>query len=234
VLSDNQGFETPAAPSAPYLPGQLPDGAVPPEVALRRSRIGLWGGALGTPILLAISALLVSFAHAPPGIGIIALAWLFFQFILAGGPSRAMTRKNPARLDAGQMLLTRSSWTGTRTLNLARLAKVRRVKWSARSEYGPTTRHDFVILTDSAGVRLSLLLSPAMTYVGDALRYQQQHQLPVAQVSRFASMGLGLSPSELGFRAGRTVVVMVVAAVYVAAVAWLMVKGIPALAPGHH
>jgi len=54
------------------------------------------------------------------------------------------------------MLITGRSWTGHRTLDLAQLSRVRRVKWTFSGEYGSSIHVDYVTLTDRTGVRLSM------------------------------------------------------------------------------
>jgi hypothetical protein len=138
-----------------------------------------------------------------PGIGIIAFFWLLYQVCWAGGPT-VTSRAQLPRVDRQRMLMTGRSWTGRRTLNLAELAQVRRVKWTFSSQYGTSDRVDYVILTDRSGVRLSMRRRTALEPVPWALDHQLQNGLPRARVSRFAAIGLGLAPDDTGFRLQRT------------------------------
>jgi hypothetical protein len=90
-----------------------------------------------------------------------------------------------------------------------------------------------MLCTDRSGARLVLPRGAARGPVHEALAYQRKHHLPPAKVSRFAAMGLELAPSDLRFRAVRTLLLIAGLIAYTAIVCWLMVKGIPALAPGH-
>jgi hypothetical protein len=211
---------------------QLPDGAVSPRVAQLRSRIGLWAPALSMPVVLAGSALAVAFAHAPPDIGVFAIFCGVAQGFLLR-PRRAKGRRRPARLDTDQLLLTGRTWTGARTVDLTKLARVSRVEWIFRSEYGATRTVDFVICADSAGARLALPRPAAEDPVRRALDYQRQHHLEPARVSRFAAMGLGLAEYSLLFLLARTAVLVAAVFGYCALVCWLMLTAIPSLAPGH-
>lgn len=212
---------------------RLPAGAVSPRVAVWRSRIGLWVPALGVPVLLAASALLVAFAHAPPGIGVIAFFCLLAQAAALNGPSRAKSRRRPASLDSGQLLLTGRSWTGTRTVDLTKLARVRRVKWTFSDEDGRSRTVDYVICADSTGARLALPRAAAVEPVQQAVAYQRQHHLPAARISRFAAIGLWLADDSLQFRMIRAAVLIAGVAGYAALTCWLVVTAIPWLAAGH-
>lgn len=206
---------------------------MPPELSLRRSRIG-WGvPVLGMPVALAVSAVLAATKVTPPGIGVIALFWGFAQAVWVGGPTLTSRRQLP-QVDRERMLMTGRSWTGRRTLNLAELSRVRRVKFTFSNQFGAGTRRvDYLTLTDRAGVSLTMPRWAATTAVQAAAEYQQRHGLPAARVSRFAAMGLGLVPGDLPFRAVRMLAVLVGVAGYVVVVGYLIVKGIPALA-GYH
>ena len=214
---------------SPARPGSRPDDAVPMEVSRRRSRIGLLVPALGMPVLLGLSAILVATKATPPGIGIIAFFWGFAQLFVVTGSGR---RKN-TRTDRQHGLITSSSWTGPRTLNLTRLATVRRVKWTFTSEYGGSDRVDYMLLTDAEGVRLTMSARAAAEAVPWALNYQRGHNIAPARVSRFAAMGLGLARNDSGYRLLRFVVLLALIVAYVAVIGELIVTLIPALAPGH-
>lgn len=211
---------------------RLPAGTVPPEVSLRRSRIGWWVPVFGMPVLLALSAVLAITKATPPGIGVIAFFWGLVQVVWVGGPTVTRKRQLPY-LDKEHMLITGRGWTGHRTLNLAELSRVRRVKWTFVSEFGESNRVDYVTLTDRAGVRLTMPRWFAVGPVTLALDYQREHGLPGAQVSRFAAMGLRLAPSDLRFHLVRVLVILVGIAGYTVAVGFLIVRGIPLLA-GYH
>lgn len=184
------------------------------------------------PVLLVLSLVLAVTKATPPGIGVIAFFWLLAQFIWVAGPTVTGRRRLP-RLDRQRMLMTGRSWTGHRTLDLAQLSQVRRVKWTFSSEYGTSNRVDYVILTDRAGVRLSMLRRTAAEPVDLALAYQREHGLPPAQVSRFAAMGLGMTPSDTRFRMARTLAILAVGAGYFFLVGLLIAEVIPRLA-GYH
>lgn len=205
---------------------------VPPGVSLRRSRIGWWAPVFGMPVLLALSALLAGTKAAPPGIGIIAFSWGLLQAVWIGGPTVTRRWQLP-QVDQERMLMTGRNWTGRRTLNLARLSRVQRVKWTFRGQYGTTDRVDYVILTDEAGVRLSMPRWAATEPVQLALSRPREQGLPGVRISRFAAMGLGLAPDDMRFHLTRTVILMSGLVVYAALVSVLIVKGIPALA-GYH
>jgi hypothetical protein len=194
----------------------LPAGVVPPELSLRRSRVGWQVPVFGMPVLLAVSAVLAGTKVTPPGIGVIAFFWGLAQTIWLGGPAITSRRQLP-EVNRQRMLITGRSWTGHRTLDLAKLSRVRRVKWTFSSEYGGSKRVDYIILTDRARVRLSIPRWAAAEPVELALAYQRQHGMPQAQVSRFAAIGLALAPGDARFRIAR----------------FLIVKAIPALA-GYH
>jgi hypothetical protein len=147
VLSDNSGSAIVADGTA----GPLPAGAVSPQVSLRRSRIGWLVPVLGMPVMLALSAVLAGTGLAPPGIGILAFFWGMVQTVLVGGPTGPTGMRHPPQVDHGQMLMTKRSWTGTRTINLARLTRVRRVKWTFSGEYTAGRTVDYLICTDSTG-----------------------------------------------------------------------------------
>jgi hypothetical protein len=157
------------------------------------------------------------------------------QAVLLAGPTAMTTsgRRHQAEVDSGQMLLTGRSWTGTRTINLARLSRVSRVRLHYRSEYSAGRTVDYVICADSTGARLALSRQAAAEPVRRALAFQRKHNLPTARVSRFAAMGLQLAPDSLRFRFVRGLVVCAAVIAYVAAVGGLIVVVIPALAPGH-
>jgi hypothetical protein len=228
MLPDNS---SPAAPR-PHPAGLVPPGTVPPPVSLRRSRIGWAVPLLGMPLLLALSAVLAATKATPPGIGIIAVGWGLFQAVWAGGPTVTRRRQLP-QADRSAMLMTGRSWTGRRTLDLSRLARVRRVKWTFSSEYGSSRRVDYVVLTDQAGASLTVLRRTAGGPVQWALDYQREHGLPQARLSRFAAIGLGLAPDNVRFRLQRTLVIFAALAAYVAVIGVLVVQVIPALA-GYH
>jgi hypothetical protein len=193
----------------------------------------LWVLTLGVPVLLAASALLVAFAHAPPGIGVIAFFWLLAQAVVLDGPSRAKSRRHPASLDGGQLLLTGRSWTGTRTVDLTKLARVSRMKWTFSGEDGRSRTVDYVICADSTGARLALPRAAAIQPVHQAVAYQRRRHLPAARISRFAAIGLRLADDSLQFRMIRAAALMAGVAGYVALASWLIVTAIPWLAPGH-
>jgi hypothetical protein len=117
----------PAPGSAPggtaeHGAGQAPDGAVSPQVSLRRSRIGSWVPIYGMPVLLVLSLILAVTKATPPGIGVIAFFWMLAQAVWVSGPS-AMSRRQLPRVDQQRMLMTGRSWTGHRTLDLAKLSR---------------------------------------------------------------------------------------------------------------
>lgn len=211
---------------------RLPADVVPPEISLRRSRIGWQVPVLGLPVLLALSAVLATTKATPPGIGVIVFFWGMVQAVWIGGPTRRNCRAFP-HLDRQQMLLTGRNWTGQRTLNLAQLSRVRRVKWTFSGQYGTIRRVDYFVLTDRAGVRLSMPYHAAIGPVQCALDYQRKHGLAEARLSRFATMGLRLAPADAGFRIARTLVIFAGIAGYVAVVGSLIVWAIPTLA-GYH
>ncbi len=199
---------------------------------MRRSRIG-WGVPVFVmPALLVLSLILAVTKVTPPGIGVIAFFWLLAQAVWVGGPTVTSRRQLP-RVDRQQMLMTRRSWTGRRSLNLAELIRVRRVKWTFNGEFGTSDRVDYVILTDRAGVQLTMPRRIAVDPVEWALAYQRENGLPPARVSRFAAMGLGMTPSDMRFRMARTLAILAVAGGYGFVVMLLIVKVIPALA-GYH
>ncbi len=212
---------------AEHAPGTLPAGTVSPAVSLRRSRIGWWVPVFGMPVLLALSALLAVTRVTPPGIGVIAFFWALAQGVWVGGATVTSRRQLPS-VDRDRMLVTGRSWTGRRTLNLAELRQVRRMKWTFRSNQA-----DYVTLADRAGVHLSMPRWSAAGPVKSALAWQRERGLPEARVSRFAAIGLGLAPSSIGFRTARTLVIAAGLAAYVAVVEILIVQVIPALA-GYH
>jgi hypothetical protein len=154
------------------------------------------------------------------------------QAVWVGGPTLTSRRQLP-QVDRQRMLISGRSWTGHRTLDLTQLSRVRRVKWTFGGEYGGSTRVDYVILTDRAGVRLSMPRWAAVDPVKSALSYQRQHGSPQAQVSRFAAMGLRLAPGDVRFRLARTLTIFAGIAGYVFGVGSLIVEAIPALA-GYH
>jgi hypothetical protein len=101
----------PAPGSAPggiagYRAGSAPDGVVPPQVSLRRSRIGWWVPIFGMPVLLVLSLILAVTKATPPGIGIIAFFWALGQAIWAGGPTVTRRGQLP-RVDRERMLMPR-------------------------------------------------------------------------------------------------------------------------------
>jgi hypothetical protein len=199
---------------------------------LRRSRIG-WGVPVFVmPALLVLSLVLAVTKATPPGIGVIAFFWLMVQAIWVGGPTVTSRRQLPW-VDQQRMLITGRSWTGRRTLNLAELSRVRRVKWTFNSEYATSRRVDYVILTDRAGVQLSMLGRTAVEPVEWALAYQRENGLPPAQVSRFAAVGLGMTPSDIRSRMVRTLAILAGVGGYFVVVGLLIVEVIPALA-GYH
>src|ERR1700690_2440927 len=108
---------------------QLPAGIVPPELSLHRSRIGWQVPLLGMPVVLVLSTVLAVTKVTPPGIGVLAFFWGLVQAVWVGGPTLTSRRQLPD-VDRQQMLMTGRSWTGHRTLNLAELSQVRRVKWT--------------------------------------------------------------------------------------------------------
>jgi hypothetical protein len=227
----------PAPGSAPggiagHRAGSAPDGVVPLQVSLRRSRIGWWVPIFGMPVLLVLSLILAVSKATPPGIGIIAFFWALGQAVWAGGPTVTRRGQLP-RVDRERMLMTGRSWTGHRTLDLTQLRRVRRVKWTFNSEYSSSRRVDYVVLTDRAGVWLTMPRRTAVEPVQWALAYQSQHGLPLARVSRFAGMGLGMIPSDIRFRVARTLALFVAVGGYSAAVMVLIVEVIPRLA-GYH
>ncbi len=206
---------------------------MPPQISLRRSRIGWWVPLYAMPALLVLSAVLAVTKITPPGIGVIAFFWLLVQGVWAGGPTVTSRRQLP-RVDRQRMLMTGRSWTGRRTLNLAELSSVRRVRWNFRSQYGQGRRVDYVILTDRSGVRLSMLRRTAVEPVQWALDYQREHGLPQARVSRFAAVGVGLAePGDRGYQLARPLTIIAVAGGYGFVVLYLTVKVIPAMA-GYH
>jgi hypothetical protein len=219
--------------AARVRPEQWPGGIVPPGLSVRRSRIG-WGvPLLGMPVALAVSAVLAVTKATPPGIGVIALFWGFVQAVWVGGPTLTRRSQLP-HADREQMLLTGRSWTGLRTLNLAELSRVRRVKFTFSNQFGTGTRRvDYLTLTDGAGVSLTMPRSAATGAVQTAVAYQREHGLPEARISRYAAMGMGLVANDLRFRMVRTLAVFVAVVCYVFAVGFLIVKGIPVLA-GYH
>jgi hypothetical protein len=231
VLSDNSGSGIAADAAAGHLSGRLPAGAVSPQVSLRRSRIGWLVPVLGMPVILALSAVLAGTGLTPPGIGILAFFWGMAQTVLVGGPTGPTGMRHPPQVDHAQMLMTKRSWTGTRTINLARLTRVRRVKWTFSGEYSSGRTVDYLICTDSTGVRMTLPRA-AIGPVRSALAFQHKHGLPEARVSRFAAISLRQAPDSVGFRAARTLLVLAVVIAYLAVVAELIVVAIPALAPG--
>jgi hypothetical protein len=186
----------------------------------------------GMPVLLGLSAVLAATKAAPPGIGIIALMWGFAQSIWIGGSTRMRRRQRPD-VDAERMVITGRSWTGRRTLNLAELRRVQRVKYTIRGRYGGTVRVDYVILVDAAGVHLSVPTSGTGGLIRRVLAYQQEHGRPQARVSRYAAMGLDLAPGDLRFSVLRGLGVFVATAAYTALICVLIVDTIPALA-GYH
>lgn len=209
-----------------------PADVVPPGISQRRSRLGWMIPVLGMPVMLGLSAVLAATKATPPGIGIIALAWGFGQSIWIGGPTRTRRRQLP-HVDAERMLATGRGWTGARTLNLAELSRVRRVKYTIRGRYGGTVRVDYVTLVDRAGVRLTMPVSMAAGLVHRALDYQRDHGQPEARVSRYAAIGLGLAPRDVRFTLERGLAIFVATAGYIALVCVLIVEIIPALA-GYH
>jgi hypothetical protein len=224
--------DRPPGRASGQVTGRAPVGTVPPQVSLRRSRIGWWVPAFGMPAALVLSLVLAVTKATPPGIGVIAFFWLLLQVIWVGGPTVTSRRQLP-QVDRQQMLISGRSWTGHRTLDLAHLSTVRRVKWTFSSEYGGSSRVDYVILTDRAGVQLRMLRRTAAGPVEWALAYQRQNGLPPARVSRFAAIGLGMMPSDIRFRVARTLAILVVSGGYFAVVGLLIVEIIPALA-GYH
>ena len=205
---------------------------MPPQVSLRRSRIGSWVPVCGMPALLVLSLILAVTKATPPGIGIIAFFWLIVQFIWVSGPSTTSRRRLP-RVDRQRMLITGRSWTGHRTLDLAQLSRVRRVKWTFSGEYGSSIHVDYVTLTDRTGVRLSMPRRTALEPVQLALAHQREQGLPLAQVSWFAAAGFGQASSEVWVRIARTLVIIGVAGGCTFGVMFLIVKVIPMLA-GYH
>lgn len=184
------------------------------------------------PVVLALSAVLAVTKATAPGIGVIAFFWLLVQAVWAGGPVLTSRRQLPYT-HRGQMLMTGGSWTGRRTLNLAELRRVRRVKFSFSGQYGGVRQVDYMTLTDRAGVSITGPTWSVSGPVQTAVKYQREHGLPEARISRFAAMGMGLVPKDLRFRAARTLALYAALLGYVAVVGVLIVKLIPALA-GYH
>lgn len=183
-------------------------------------------------VILALSAVLAGTGLTPPGIGILAFFWGMAQTVLVGGPTGWTGMRHPPQVDHAQMLMTKRSWTGTRTIDLARLARVRRVKWAFSGQYSPGRTVDYLICTDSTGVRMTVPWPTAIEPVRRALAFQRANGLPEVRVSRFAAISLRLAPDSIGFRAARTLLVIAVVIAYLAVVAELIVVAIPALAPG--
>jgi hypothetical protein len=229
MFADNSVPGIPANPAA----GLDEHGAALIRTSVLRSRVGLWVPVAGMPALLGLAAVLVATGATPPGLGILGFFWGLFQAVLAGGPSAGRGRRHPPQVDSARMLMTWRTWTGTRTISLAGLASVRRVRWTFTGDYGSGRTVDYLLCTDRSGARLVLPRGAARGPVHEALAYQRKHHLPPAKVSRFAAMGLELAPSDLRFRAVRTLLLVAGLIAYTAIVCWLMVKGIPALAPGH-
>src|ERR1700760_509547 len=139
---------------------RAPD-TVPTGVSQRRSRIGWAVPLLGMPAVLGLSTVLAVTRATPPGIGILAFFWGMVQVIWVGGPT-VFSRRQLPRVDREHLLMTGRSWTGRRTLNLAELSRVRRIKWTFNSQYGSSRRVDYVTLTDRAGVSLTMLRRTAV------------------------------------------------------------------------
>jgi hypothetical protein len=205
---------------------------VSPERSLRRSRIG-WGvPVFGMPVMLGLSAVLAGTKVAPPGIGIIAFFWSMVQVVWASGPSVTATRRQRPQLDRDRMLMTGRTWNGYRTLNLAQLSHVRRVKYTLRGEYGKS-RVDYLILIDRAGVRLPVLGWDAAEPVEQALTYQHEHGLPQARMSLAAAMGLGRTDGDKRLSIARSLLVGAGILGYLLVLIFLIAKGIPSLG-GYH
>jgi hypothetical protein len=84
--------------------------------------------------------------------------------------------------------------------------------------------------TDRAGARLSVPRYRCDATVRTTLRDQQKHGVPVARVSRFAAISLGLQPDSRRFRAARALIAIVAVAACVAALLSSFADVIPALA----
>ncbi len=222
----------PGIPAGPAAGRDARPGTVLKSTSVLRSRVGLWVPVLGMPVLLGLAAVLVATGATPPGMGILGFFWGMFQTVLAGGPSARRGQRHPPQVDSGQMLMTWRTWTGARTISLAELASVRRVRWTFAGQYSSGRTVDYLICTDRSGARLVLPRGAARGPVYQALAYQRKHHLTPAKVSRFAAMGLELEPNDLRFRTVRTLLLIAGLVAYTAIVCWLMVEGIPALAPG--
>ena len=157
-----------------------------------------------------------------------------FQTVLAGGPSARRGQRHPPQVDCRPDADDLAD-LDRRPDDQPGRAGQRPPGRGGNSPAGATRDDtvDYLICTDRSGARLVLPRGAARGPVYQALAYQRKHHLTPAKVSRFAAMGAQeLEPNNLRFRTVRTLLLIAGLVAYTAIVCWLMVEGIPALAPG--
>lgn len=217
---------------------QKAPGEVSPEVSARRSSVALWGPVTVTVLAAALGELLAVAGHAPKSWTTLGLFLAALAPVPLWGHTEALYPRQ-CSLDPARRRITQHTWTGARTLDLSRLARVRRVRFHYRSLYPTRFRlgviatrwlkvQDYYLVTDHHGTRLGIGDSAAVALLAKTLQEDQGADRP--SISRYAAIGLKLAPDSPGFRVGRALLVWLTGIAYLWCAGWLLVVGIPAVA----
>lgn len=172
--------------------------AVPVEMARRRLRVGsaVLGGAVGGAIV--VPALMERFGVIRSG------AWVPAMFggmaLALGFPFLYMTFRS-VRHGPGWQLLTARTVTGRRTVDLSKLAQIRRVRVPSKTGW-----LDQFWITDCRGVVLLVDKEVLMGPIGQAMVHSSgiSGSLGTVKVSRHAAVGLGLNEPSNAQQAARS------------------------------
>ncbi len=178
------------------LPGSQPgieERKVPPAGARQRARVAVTLALAGLAAIWIVPAVVVGPVTDPAAIA--------FPVGFAVGLGLALVRgmcnaRGSRRLSsASARFLTAKTWTGSRTIDLRDLRRIR-----ARRIAGRMGSVDYLIVTDGAGVSIAFSDQTDIRLVRRMLdeAAHQTQQVPSAKVSRLARGVLGISPLPHG------------------------------------
>jgi hypothetical protein len=170
---------------------------IPAKQSLRRSRVVV-STATGVVAVIGLTPLLLALL----GVRVDALAFVLGCAAGLGTSGvRALSNARGKRrlLTQSGRFLTAWTWTGPRTIDLRELRSVQARRISGRI-WPPL---DYVIVRDSAGVRMAFCTPADLKLIQTAVAESRRRQSPAVtpRVSRLAGAALGISPLPRGLSA---------------------------------